>query len=204
MEFGEKLQQLRKGKGLTQEELATALYVSRTAVSKWESGKGYPGIDSLKEIASFFSVSIDELLTSDKVIIIAESERKAKIKEIIASLFGAVDILAVLCMILPFYPVVSNEFVYSADLLSYTRIKPLSKVYWLFFLCLVMCGIIKLFLAKLKPKKGLGAITTISIITGVIAVVILALGRLSYAAIFAFVHLLVKILLVFKLKDGME
>ena len=46
MEFGEKLQELRKKKGLTQEELAEALYVSRTAVSKWELGRGYPNIDS--------------------------------------------------------------------------------------------------------------------------------------------------------------
>ena len=50
MEFHEKLQELRKAKGLTQEELAKQLYVSRTAISKWESGKGYPSIDSLKEI----------------------------------------------------------------------------------------------------------------------------------------------------------
>ena len=47
MEFNEKLQELRKGKGLTQEELAQAIFVSRTAVSKWESGRGYPNIDSL-------------------------------------------------------------------------------------------------------------------------------------------------------------
>ena len=54
MEFNEKLQELRKQKGLTQEELAVTLFVSRTAVSKWESGRGYPNIESLKTIAEFF------------------------------------------------------------------------------------------------------------------------------------------------------
>ena len=54
MEFSEKLQELRKNRGLTQEELAEALFVSRTAVSKWESGRGYPSIESLKEISKFF------------------------------------------------------------------------------------------------------------------------------------------------------
>lgn len=58
MEFCEKLQELRKKRGLTQEELAEQLYVSRTAISKWESGRGYPSIDSLKAIAKFFSVSL--------------------------------------------------------------------------------------------------------------------------------------------------
>ena len=58
MEFNEKLQELRKQKGLTQEELAAQLFVSRAAVSKWESGRGHPGIDSLKAISRFFSVSI--------------------------------------------------------------------------------------------------------------------------------------------------
>ena len=62
MEFNEKLKELRQQKGLTQEELAKALYVSRTAISKWESGRGYPSIDSMKAIAKFFSVSLDELV----------------------------------------------------------------------------------------------------------------------------------------------
>ena len=57
MEFNEKLQELRKKNNLTQEELAEKLYVSRTAISKWESGRGYPGIESLKAISKFFSVS---------------------------------------------------------------------------------------------------------------------------------------------------
>ena len=74
MEFHEKLQELRKSRGLTQEELAEALYVSRTAISKWESGRGYPSIDSLKEISSYFSVTIDDLLSGEKILSIAEKE----------------------------------------------------------------------------------------------------------------------------------
>ena len=82
MEFNEKLQELRKSRGLTQEELAEALFVSRTAVSKWESGRGYPSIDSLKEISKYFSVTIDELLTGEKLISIAEKENKSNIQKL--------------------------------------------------------------------------------------------------------------------------
>ena len=82
MEFNEKLQGLRKNKGLTQEELAEALYVSRTAISKWESGRGYPSIDSLKDISKFFSVSIDDLLSGEKLLSLAEKENKSNIKNI--------------------------------------------------------------------------------------------------------------------------
>ena len=76
MEFGEKLQELRKSKSMTQEELAKSLFVSRTAVSKWESGRGYPSIDSLKEISRFFSVTIDDLIGSDEMITVAENDKK--------------------------------------------------------------------------------------------------------------------------------
>ena len=76
MEFGEKLQELRKTKGLTQEEIAVALYVSRTAVSKWESGRGYPNIDSLKEISKFFSVTIDELICPEEIMVAAKDEKE--------------------------------------------------------------------------------------------------------------------------------
>ena len=78
MEFNEKLQELRKQKGITQEELAEALFVSRTAVSKWESGRGYPNIDSLKALAKFFSVTVDELLSGDELLVVAEEDNKQK------------------------------------------------------------------------------------------------------------------------------
>ena len=67
MEFGEKIQKLRNQNKWTQEQLAEKLYVSRTAVSKWESGKGYPNIDSLKDIAKLFDKTIDELLSSEEI-----------------------------------------------------------------------------------------------------------------------------------------
>ena len=88
MEFHEKLQELRKNRGLTQEELAEGLYVSRTAISKWESGRGYPSIDSLKEISNYFSVTIDELLSSEKLLSIAEKENKANLQSMCDLLFG--------------------------------------------------------------------------------------------------------------------
>ena len=96
MEFYEKLKELRKSRGMTQEELAEALYVSRTAISKWESGRGYPSIDSLKEIAGFFSVTIDELLTGERLLAIAEKENKTNIQRMCGMLLGVVDLLSFL------------------------------------------------------------------------------------------------------------
>ena len=63
MTFGEKLKKLRIDNGLTQDELAEKIYVTRTAISKWETDKGYPSIDSLKQLSNLFEVSIDELIS---------------------------------------------------------------------------------------------------------------------------------------------
>lgn len=67
MTFGQKLKKLRTDKNLTQEQLAQRLFVTRTAISKWETDSGYPGIDSLKLIADFFGVTIDQLISDDDV-----------------------------------------------------------------------------------------------------------------------------------------
>lgn len=62
MEFAEKLITLRKGKELTQEQLAEQLNVSRQSVSKWESGQVIPEVDKIIELSKAFDVSIDYLL----------------------------------------------------------------------------------------------------------------------------------------------
>ena len=134
MEFHEKLQELRKGRGLTQEELADALYVSRTAISKWESGRGYPSIDSLKEISHYFSISIDDLLSTDKLLAIAEKENKENLRGVCDLLFGLLDICSFILIILPLYPNKVSGFVESVNLFSYAQIASLNRLlYWVMF-----------------------------------------------------------------------
>ena len=60
MEFHEKLQELRKQKGLTQEELAFTMGVSSQAVSKWESGQSCPDIALLPALADLFGITISD------------------------------------------------------------------------------------------------------------------------------------------------
>ncbi len=67
MTFGEKIRKLRTDNQMNQDDLAEKLFVTRTAISKWETGKGYPSIDSLKLLSNLFHVSIDDLISDEDV-----------------------------------------------------------------------------------------------------------------------------------------
>lgn len=121
MEFNEKLQELRKQKNLTQEELAGDLFVSRTAISKWESGRGYPGIDSLKEISKYFSVSIDELLSGEELLSVAENENREKENHFRDLVFGLLDCSVAMFLFLPFFGQKIGGTIYEVPLLSLTE-----------------------------------------------------------------------------------
>lgn len=193
MEFNEKLQELRKNKGLTQEELAEVLYVSRTAISKWESGRGYPNIESLKEISKFFDVSIDDLLSGEKLISIAEKENKSNIRNMCDLLFGIVDLFSFILVALPLYPNTIDGFVYSVNLLNYTQISSINlNFYWFMFVSLFVVGVIKIILTKTKAEKGNKILMTLSIALNIFIVIFLALTREVYAVVIAFLLLLVK------------
>ena len=77
MKFGDKLIVLRKKHGLSQEELASKLNVSRQSVSKWESNNTYPETDKIVQICNIFDCRMDDLI-NDKVIDINQCERKNK------------------------------------------------------------------------------------------------------------------------------
>ena len=193
MEFNDKLQELRKNKGLTQEELAEILYVSRTAISKWESGRGYPNIESLKEISKFFDVSIDDLLSGEKLLSIAEKENKSNIRNICDFLFGVVDLFSFILVALPLYPNTIDSFVYSVSLLNYTETSSINLiVYWVMFICLFAVGVIKIILTKTKAEKGNKILMGLSIALNIFIVLFLALTREVYAVVVAFLLLVVK------------
>ena len=63
---GKFITELRKEKNLTQKDLANELNVSDKAISRWETGKGFPDVDSLQSLSKFFSVTINELLAGEK------------------------------------------------------------------------------------------------------------------------------------------
>lgn len=204
MEFHEKLQELRKNRGLTQEELAEALYVSRTAISKWESGRGYPSIDSLKEISNYFSVTIDDLLSGEKLLSIAENENKANTRSMCELLFGIVDVFSFILIVLPLYPNTIEGYIYSVNLFAYTETASLNRlIYWILFISLIVVGIVKVMLTKFKHEKQQKIITDISLGLNIVIVLILAMTRETYAIMVAFLLLIIKGMLLLKcIKTG--
>ena len=199
MEFHEKLQELRKSRGITQEELAEALYVSRTAISKWESGRGYPSIDSLKEISNYFSVTIDDLLSSEKLLSIAEKENKANVRSMCNFLLGILDICAFVLILLPLYPNMANGFVYSVNLLAYTQTTMLNRLlYWIMFSSLVVTGLVKLFLTRFGIERSNKIVTGVSMVLSILNVLFLAMTRETYAVIVLFLLLVIKGVLLLK------
>lgn len=67
MTLGEKIYKLRTEKGISQETMANDLYVSRQAVSKWETDSSVPDLDKIKLLADYFEISIDELVSENVV-----------------------------------------------------------------------------------------------------------------------------------------
>ena len=204
MEFGEKLQRLRKDRGLTQEELAEALFVSRTAVSKWESGRGYPNIDSLKEISKFFSVTVDELLSGEKLLSIAEKENRSNMQNVCDLLMGMADLFSLTLILLPLYPRTVEGYVYSVSLFAYTETSRINLlIYWTLFLSLVLAGALKILLTQRKNGKIRKAVTGCSMVLSIAAVTFLSLAGETYAVAMTFLLLTVKGVLLFrKVKAG--
>lgn len=199
MEFNEKLQELRKQKGLTQEELAEVLYVSRTAISKWESGRGYPNIDSLKAISSYFSVSLDDLLSSDEVLTIAEESNKQKEKHFRDMVFGLLDCSVAMFFFLPLFGQRVDGVIQEVTLLSLTEIEPYVKIpYLIVVFWMVIWGILILALQNNKSTFWLRSKDKVSLGLSAVGALFFMISLQPYAAMFTFIFLIIKALMLIK------
>lgn len=199
MEFNEKLQHLRKQKEITQEELAAAIYVSRTAVSKWESGRGYPSIDSLKALSEFFGVTIDDLLSGEELLIIAEEDTNQKRNYFRDLVFGLLDICIAMFFFVPFFGQSANENIQAVSLLSFVETSSYLRIIYIAIVFLIITmGILTLALQKSQNTFWIKSKSKISLILNAIGILIFIISTQPYAATFMFVLLIIKVLLLIK------
>ncbi len=198
-EFHEKLQELRKQRGLTQEELAELLFVSRTAISKWESGRGFPSIESLKAISACFSVSLDDLLSGDELLTIAEEDHKQRETHLKDMLFGLLDCCVTLFWFLPFFGQTLDDSIASVSLLSLTDIQPWLKIaYIVIVVSMTLCGVLLLALQNCRATVWTKNKYILSVMLNVISVCLFILSRQPYATMLVFAFLVIKLLIVLK------
>lgn len=199
MEFHEKLQELRKQKSITQEELAASLFVSRTAVSKWESGRGYPNIDSLKALSKFYSVSIDELLSGDELLTIAQEDTRQRQTQDRDLVFGLLDTSVSMFFLLPFFRQTEDGVIQAVSLLSLSGISPWIK--GCYFACVIgmtLWGILTLALQNCTHPLWTHHKSHASLVLGGLSVLLFILSSQPYGAAFLFLFLTIKVLILNK------
>jgi transcriptional regulator with XRE-family HTH domain len=198
MKFNEKLCELRKQNGMTQEELAAKLYVSRTAISKWESGRGYPNIESLKAVAEVFSVSVDELLSPEQMLDIAEESRKKSESHLCDLVFGLVDVCAALLLFLPLFANRAGEIIQAVSLLN-LEASPYVKISFLLVVfALTVMGVLTLALQNLASRGWVATKRWISLTLGGGMTLLFIISAMPYAAAFAFSLLAIKVIMLIK------
>ena len=199
MDFCEKLQQLRTKNGLTQEQLAEKVYVSRVAVSKWESGRGYPNLDSLRKLAKVFNLTIDELLSTDELIDIVEVQTKNKSRILLTLILGITDFMAVLLFVIPMF---ANRFENKIDnvtLQNLTQVEFYTKISLIVVACFsIFFGFLELTLQNIQSKIKQKLEVILSGIISSFGIILAALTHQPYCCIFYFFLFLIKVLMTIK------
>ena len=164
-----------------------------------QEGRGYPNIESLKEIAHYFSITIDELLSGEKLLSIAEKENKSNIRNVCDWSLGIIDIFYVILLFLPLYPNTVDGYIYSVNLFMYDEITIFNQwIYWSMFITLILLGFIKILITKFKINKYQKVVTATSVIINILTVFIMTICREVYGVIVTFMLLIIKGIFLFK------
>lgn len=199
MEFSKKLQHLRKQEELTQEQLAEKLYVSRTAVSKWESGRGYPNLETLKAIAKFFNISLDDLLAGDELLEAAQEENRRNLRKRTGQYFAGLDVISGGLLFLPLFGQRQGELIRAVTLWRYTGVSTGSRIaYFAALLLLPILGVGQLILRKREKAPWIGKLLSLAVSAG--AILLFALSRQPYVTAFLFLLFLMKMFLMIQEK----
>ena len=199
MEFHEKLQELRKEKNLTQEQLAEQLYVSRTAISKWESGRGYPSIDSLKELSKFFGISLDDLLSGDEILTVAQEDGNQRVRRFRDLVFGLLDCTIISYLFLPIFGEKHGDVIASVSLLTMSG-KPdyIKTIYLILIMATIGCGVLTLALQNCTAPLWLRIKSKISLGLSAMATLFFMMSLQPYAGQFTLIFMIIKALMLIK------
>lgn len=199
MTFGEIIKKLRTDNGLTQDELAEKIYVTRTAISKWESGRGFPNIESLKAISKYFSVSLDELLSGEEILAIAENDNKQKERTLRDLIFGLLDCGMALLLFLPFFGQKADGVIIEVSLLALYDIQLyLKTVYIAFVGIMIVLGVMTLALQNCHQRLWIQSKSILSLSLSAGGVCLFIISQQPYAAVFVFAFLIIKALMLIK------
>lgn len=190
MELHEKLQELRRERGLTQEEVAQALCVSCTAVSEWESGRGAPDLDSRRALAAFYGVSLDELLSDTALPVDGRWRGMA---------FALLDLGATALGVLPLFGEHGGAGTAAVSLLAFTG----GAAYVRALGMAVIAALVGVGVGLLAVQRGgvdarVWRLRRASLYLGALAAMLFAAARQPYAAVFALVLLAAKVALLVK------
>lgn len=166
------------------------IFVSRTAVSKWENGRGMPGMDSLKMIAKVFGVSLDELLRAEELITVAEGENRRNIDRFALQTDALFGISALLSLFFPLYKVEAEGIFYSVALYNFTG--SFALLYWALPLVMALCGIIQILLCAGEGERPGTIFSKTGFVFNIAAVFLLIIGGQPYPAVFFFTLLLIR------------
>ena len=198
MEFNEKLLRLRKQQGLTQEQLSEKLNISRAAVSKWESGRGFPNIEALKNISRLFQIPIDELLSEEELFSAAGSAGPDRFSIEDCLFFGFLDLASVSYIFLPLYAQKEGDFIRSVNLLQYSDPVYIKVVYLFFLIALGLWGLLEVVLHFRGSRKDRQTAGRASLLIHTAILLLFIPTNEPYLIFFVFLLLLSKVFWVVK------
>ena len=121
MNLGKTLQELRKEKNISQEEIANILNVSRQTISNWENSKSYPDIIMLIKLCDIYKISLDDLLKEDQELLNHIKKEKQKKNKIIIT---CISIIIILLTLLSYFVFFKDYFFYAKINLRKTNLHP--------------------------------------------------------------------------------